>query len=115
MGTEELRHSLVQGQPVKLELTSKALNASWNVQPESPVPNWNSHGCCVNHWYRVPVTVDPNIVDDKIAPDGEFANKPSGGRFATPFRNFNKSSPSRLEMELQRREIQAQRKRAPLH
>jgi hypothetical protein len=38
-------------------LSSKAFNAAWNVQPESP--NYNAHGCCVNHWYKVPVTVDP--------------------------------------------------------
>jgi len=71
-------------------LTSKALNTSWNVQPENPGPNYNCHGCCVNHWYRVPVTLCPRAPTDVQAPDGDFANKPSGGRFATPFRNMDK-------------------------
>ena len=38
---------------VPLTLTSKAFNAAWNVQPENP--NYNAHGCCVNHWYCCPV------------------------------------------------------------
>jgi hypothetical protein len=42
---------------IEMVLSSKAFNAAWNVQPESP--NYNAHGCCVNHWYKVPVTVDP--------------------------------------------------------
>jgi len=87
---EEWQQQLEQGQRVECTLTSKALNASWNVQPEHMRPNVNAHGCCVNHWYRVPVTLCPNIVDDLKAPDGDFGNKPSGGRFARPFRNLDK-------------------------
>merc|ERR1712037_1033547 len=28
-------------------------------------PNYNAHGCCVNHWYKVPVTLNPNIEEDE--------------------------------------------------
>ena len=28
----------------------QAFNSAWNVQPEEP--NYNAHGCCVNHWYK---------------------------------------------------------------
>lgn len=83
----EMRWKLKDGERVELELVSKALNMAWNVQPENPTPNVNAHGCCVNHWYRVPVTLCPRSCDDIKAPDGDYGNKPSGGRFATPFRN----------------------------
>jgi hypothetical protein len=46
-------------------------------------------GCCVNHYYRVPVRLDPNATQDVRAPEGDFANKPSGGAFKTPFRNLD--------------------------
>lgn len=90
--TKDMKESLAAGKFVKLELCSKALNTSWNVQPEDPLPNKNAHGCCVNHWYRVPASVCPVIVDDipVICKEGEFANKPSGGEFKTPFRNMDK-------------------------
>ena len=42
--------ALRSGKPVKLELVSKALNTSWNVQPENAESNFNVHGCCVNNW-----------------------------------------------------------------
>jgi len=93
---DQFRWKLSEGQKVDMILTSKALNASWNVQPESPTPNMNAHGCCVNHWYRVPVTMCPKAKDNIKGEDGDFGNKPSGGRFKTPFRNFDDSSPSRL-------------------
>lgn len=86
---DEMRWKLQDGQRVELVLTSKALNAAWNVQPENPNPNINAHGCCVNHWYRVPVSLCPHSPDNKKAPDGDFGNKPSGGRFARPFRNWD--------------------------
>jgi hypothetical protein len=72
----------------------QALNTSWNVQPERAEPNKNPHGCCVNHWYRVPVRVDPSLKSDQRAPDGEFANKPSGGAFRRPFRNLDPPAPA---------------------
>jgi sulfite oxidase len=84
---QEMRAKLEKGEAVDLVLTSKALNTAWNVQPENPEPNWNAHGCCVNHWYRVPVTVCPKASCDIKAPEGDYANKPSGGRFATRFVN----------------------------
>jgi hypothetical protein len=70
-------------------VTSKALNTEWNVQPESPQANYNPHGCCVNHWYRVPVSIDPQAKVDKRGEVGDFENKPSGGKFTRPFLNLN--------------------------
>lgn len=84
---DEMRWKLQDGQRVEMVLTSKALNSAWNMQPENPSPNVNAHGCCVNHWYRVPATLCPYTPDHVTAADGDFGNKPSGGRFATPFRN----------------------------
>lgn len=86
---ENMREKLRKGEKLELTLTSKALNSAWNMQPESPEPNWNPHGCCVNHWYRVPVTVCPKAKENIKAAEGDFANKPSGGKFATPFRNLD--------------------------
>lgn len=91
---DEMRWKLEDGQRIDLNLTSKALNTAWNVQPENPGPNVNAHGCCVNHWYRVPVTVCPHAKDHVKAPDGDFGNKPSGGRFSTPFRNQDQPTES---------------------
>jgi len=85
---KELQDKLRSGEQVDIVLTSKALNTAWNVQPESAAPNMNPHGCCVNHWYRVPVTICPKATRDVKAPAGDFANKPSGGKFTTPFRNL---------------------------
>ncbi len=73
---ESMRKDLESGKTKNLVLTSKALNAAWNVQPENQEPNWNSHGCCVNHWYRVPVTLDPKVKETVRMADGDFANKP---------------------------------------
>lgn len=81
---------LKRGEPINVTLTSKALNTSWNVQPEFAKANRNPHGCCVNHWYRVPVQLDPKAHDCTRAHVGDFANKPSGGNFTTPFRNLAK-------------------------
>jgi DMSO/TMAO reductase YedYZ molybdopterin-dependent catalytic subunit len=84
---DEMRAKLKAGEPQELILTSKAVNTAWNVQPENIV--YNAHGCCVNHWYRVPVTLCPKAKQNIKAPEGDFANKPTGGRFATPFRNLD--------------------------
>ena len=86
------------GERVELVLTSKALNTSWNVQPENPNPNYNPHGCCVNHWYRVPVQLDPKATADVPGEVGDFANKPSGGKFTTPFRNLDPPPSDRKAM-----------------
>ena len=69
-------------------MTSKALNTSWNSQPEHPEANYNPHGCCVNHWYKVPISIDPNATSDKRGEQGDFENKPTGGSFRAPFKNF---------------------------
>lgn len=100
---EDMRWKLQEGQRVNMVLASKALNAAWNIQPENPAPNVNAHGCCVNHWYRVPITVDPHAPDHIKAPDGDFGNKPSGGRFATRFRNFEQPAESHSRLEAERR------------
>ena len=83
---DDIRQKLEAGEKVDLTLTSKAFNSAWNVQPENP--NYNAHGCCVNHWYRVPITLCPNITED-ISAKGEFGNTPSGGKFTAPFRNLD--------------------------
>ena len=83
---------LKKGKRVSLELTSKALNTAWNVQPPTPDVTYNPHGCCVNHWYRVPVTVDPRVRVNSLPaadPDEPFENKPSGGKFKSPFRHLD--------------------------
>jgi sulfite oxidase len=85
--TEEMQAQLREGESVKLEVCSKACNTAWNSQPENPGANWNPHGCCVNHWYRVPIEVDPSATMDKRGPKGCFENKPSGGKFKTEFLN----------------------------
>ncbi len=87
--SEHIQKEILSGKSVDMVLTSKALNSAWNVQPETMEPNWNSHGCCVNHWYRVPVTLCPRTDCDLHLPDGDFANKPSGGKFRRPFRNLD--------------------------
>jgi len=84
---DAVREALLAGEQVPLTLTSKAFNAAWNVQPENP--NYNAHGCCVNHWYRVPVTLCPNAKENQPGAVGEFGNKPSGGQFTTPFLNLD--------------------------
>ncbi|GMH86965.1 hypothetical protein TrVE_jg3486 [Triparma verrucosa] len=90
LSSEQVK-AIKSGQKVELELTSKALNTAWNVQPESADTTFNAHGCCVNHWYRVPVTVDPAAKENKRGPVGDFENKPgvNGGKFRTPFKNLN--------------------------
>jgi len=99
---ESMRTSLERGVPQELVLTSKAVNTAWNVQPENIV--YNAHGCCVNHWYRVPVTLCPITPVNVKAPDGDFANKPTGGKFATPFRNLD--HPTALEIRQLKRELE---------
>ena len=89
----EMAEKVKRGEKIDLEVCSKALNGAWNVQPEKPTANWNAHGCCVNHWYRVPCVYDTKAdADIRYQPDeaaGEFANKPSGGKFARPFNNVD--------------------------
>jgi len=84
---DNIREKLLAGENVDIVLTSKAFNSAWNVQPENP--NYNAHGCCVNHWYRIPITLNPNIEENEKSTDNEYANKPSGGYFTKPFRHFD--------------------------
>ena len=96
---EAAREKLAAGEAVDVILTSKALNSAWNVQPQNMEPNWNSHGCCVNHWYRVPVHLCPSTSCDVHAPDGDFGNKPSGGKFMKPFRNLDQPEEARARQK----------------
>ena len=87
---EELRKKLENGERVDLVLSSKCFNTAWNVQPSEP--NYNAHGCCVNHWYKVPVTLDPTIQENQepcVCPVSPYCNKPSGGHFTKPFVHCN--------------------------
>jgi len=86
--TPEQAESIKKGEKIDVILTSKALNTSWNSQPEHPEANYNPHGCCVNHWYKVPISIDPNATSDKRGEQGDFENKPTGGSFRAPFKNF---------------------------
>ena len=85
--SEEMQSKLQNGHQVELVLTSKAFNAAWNVQPDQV--NYNAHGCCVNHLYKVPVTLSSKVPENVKDLSGEFLNKPSGGKFAKPFRHFD--------------------------
>jgi len=88
---EQLQTQLKAGEKVDLTLTSKAYNSAWNVQPDNV--NYNAHGACGNHIYRVPVTLCPKAEENIKAKD-DFPNKPSGGQFTRPFRHFD--SPEQL-------------------
>lgn len=77
------------GRVVELELASKALKGVCNVQPATPHRRVNVHGCCVNHSYRVPITLDPSATLNASTPPGDFENTPSSGKFQAPFRNLN--------------------------
>jgi sulfite oxidase len=94
---EDMKKKLLEDKEAQdIVLTSKALNSSWNVQPDKMEPNWNSHGCCVNHWYRVPVTLCPKASCNVRPPEGDFGNKPSGGKFRKPFRNLDQPEEARV-------------------
>jgi len=70
---------------VTLDITSKAMNSDFNVQPETMAPYWNARGVCINHWYHVRTTLDPHREKGAKAHDNttdEFGNTPSGGKFA---------------------------------
>ena len=83
----EIKEKLKNGENVKLDIVSKAMDSSFNLQPETSEPYWNARGVCVNHWYHVKTTLDPKSEKDSFshAPDvvDEFGNTPSGGKFAS--------------------------------
>eukprot|EP00056_Hartaetosiga_gracilis_P015397 m.241648 g.241648 ORF g.241648 m.241648 type:complete len:702 (+) comp24989_c0_seq1:224-2329(+) len=90
--SDEIKVKLEKGEQVECILVSKAVDSSFNVQPELPRAYVNPRGTAVNHWYRVRVTLDPQIPAGVVinpaqhaAAAGRFANKPSGGSFMTPF------------------------------
>lgn len=85
---EDVRKRLANGEQVKLDITSKAINSDFNVQPEKMEPYWNARGVCINHWYHVKTQLDPNREKGSITHDNseiEFANTPSGGRYSQPW------------------------------
>jgi sulfite oxidase len=85
---DSIREDLLKGKKVELEITSKAMNSDFNVQPERMEPYWNARGVCINHWYRVRTTLDPNREKGSVEHDRskvEFENTPSGGKFLTPW------------------------------
>ena len=82
---EDIKRKLRAGKPVTLDVTSKALNGDWNAQPERPEPYYNSRGVCINHWYHVPVTLDPNTSGVKHEPT--HRNVPTGGEFRYTYRD----------------------------
>jgi len=84
---ENIKNKLKAGEQVDLTLTSKAYNSAWNVQPDTI--NYNAHGCCGNHIYRVPVTLCPNAKENERKDEDYFKNRPSGGQFTKPFRHFD--------------------------
>lgn len=105
--TPEIKAKLAAGEKVELTLVSKAVDSSFNVQPENPKPYVNPRGTAVNHWYRVRVTLDPNVPAKappknplaEHAAKGEFANVPSGGAFITDFNEGGWSVPEKARHE----------------
>ena len=73
--------SLKRGECVDLDITSKAVNGDYNVQPERVEPYYNARGVCINHWYHVKCTLDPRATKDYIKGEQEFENLPTGGKF----------------------------------
>ena len=84
---DDLQQKLMSGESVEVTLTSKAYNTAWNVQPDEI--NYNAHGACGNHLYKVPVKISPNVSENIRPEDGDFGNRPSGGKFTRPFRHFD--------------------------
>ena len=52
---EEVQEKLAKGEKVEMNVTSKALDSSFNVQPSVMSPYWNARGVAINHWYHVKV------------------------------------------------------------
>jgi len=106
--TPDMKAQLGRGMRVYLEITSKAVDTHFNVQPERPDCYYNARGVNISHCYRVPVVIDPNEYRAKRkqaelqkarnnyykptpdeTPEGrtgqEFPNKKSGGYFEEPW------------------------------
>mmetsp|Transcript_7532 Transcript_7532/g.10961 ORF Transcript_7532/g.10961 Transcript_7532/m.10961 type:complete len:506 (-) Transcript_7532:150-1667(-) len=85
---EDVRKKIHEGEHVELDITSKAMNSNFDVQPERMEPYWNARGVCINHWYHVKTTLDPNRTKGVVMHDTseeEFSNTPSGGKFKEPW------------------------------
>lgn len=85
---EDVRKKLENGEAVNLDITSKAMKSDFNVQPETIKPYWNARGVCINHWYHVSTTLDPNRAKGEVeanAAEYKFGNTPSGGKFKAPW------------------------------
>lgn len=82
---DEVQKKLARGEKVEMDVTSKALDSAFNVQPSIMSPYWNPRGIAINHWYHVKITLDPTLekgVTIRTDPQGEvFSNTPTGGRF----------------------------------
>ena len=77
---KEFQEKLQRGEKVELDLTSKAVDSAFNVQPETVTPYWNPRGIAINHWYHSKVTLDPSKPKDHAErPESEFgfSNTPS--------------------------------------
>lgn len=81
---QDVQDRLKRGEQVQLDIASKAMNSDFNVQPERMEPFWNARGVCINHWYHVNTTLDPNKEKAYIKHDPapqQFGNTPTGGKF----------------------------------
>lgn len=81
---EEVKNKLKCGQKVHLDVSSKAVDSAFNVQPETMAPYWNPRGIAINHWYHSKITLDPSLkAGETVKGDSEFgfSNTPSGGKF----------------------------------
>lgn len=58
---EDVKAKLRAGEPVSIEVVSKAIDGDFNSQPQDVKHIWNVLGICVNHWCRVNVTLDPSL------------------------------------------------------
>jgi sulfite oxidase len=80
----DVKERLKRGEKVELDITSKALDSAFNVQPSEMKPYWNARAIAINHWYHVKVTLDPDLPKGEIIrrePEEGFPNTPSGGHF----------------------------------
>lgn len=85
---DDIQKKLQKGEMIRLDICSKAMNSDFNVQPERVEPYWNARGVCINHWYHVSCTLDPNRPKGQVAhapTEDEFGNTPTGGKFNRPW------------------------------
>lgn len=106
--TEEMKEQLKKQKTINLEVTSKAVDSHFNVQPDDPIPHWNSRGVAANHWYRVSIAAQRaaqragkgvNNPQETMSKRGQFANAPSSGQFNVPWREHGWSVPPQAKGE----------------